>query len=368
MLTNAAVAAEKAKDKTKATQQLQQIQRNIKTLQQDIGVKSNRQTALSRELRALEQDIARARAELHTLEAQLGRQQTELDELRGRVSHLELELARHRHNLARQLRAAYASGGENGLRLLLNQEDPARNSRMNTYFHYLSRARSEAIGDTRSTLAELESASAQLNAHIEALAQLKQDQRQRQQQLAQAQQQRQRVLLSLEQSINTEKQRLARLQEDEQQLKKLLERLRKDISKGPADFGKSNFAKLKGRLPWPLKGSRIASRFGAPRGDGRLRWEGVTLTASAGQEVRAVAPGRVAYADFLRGYGQMLIIDHGGNFMTLYGQNERLLKRTGDRINAGDVIANAGNEPGRGGLYFEIRYRGQPLDPAAWCR
>jgi len=178
-----------------------------------------------------------------------------------------------------------------------------------------------------------------------------------------------KVLAGIKRKLANKRFRLARLEKDKRRLSKLLESVSQasdDLSFSDPENHRS-FSKLRGRFRWPVNGV-VEIRFGAPRGAGR--WEGVVIRAPEGSSVRAIHPGRVIFSDWLRGYGQLIIIRHDHDFMTLYAFNQTLAKRVGDLVKAGEIIATVGNSGGRDrpGLYFAIRHRGEPINPFRWCR
>jgi septal ring factor EnvC (AmiA/AmiB activator) len=178
------------------------------------------------------------------------------------------------------------------------------------------------------------------------------------------------LLADLNRDIHNTKQRLSQLKEDEQSLQELVKRLRRALAEIPSPRGPGkSFAQLKGRLRLPAEGA-IAARFGMPRQVGQLKWQGILIDAPDGADVNAVAAGRVVFADWLRGFGLLLIIDHGDGYMSLYGYNQGLHKNVGDSVKAGELIATVGNSGShsQSGLYFEIRHQGSPVDPLLWCK
>ena len=186
------------------------------------------------------------------------------------------------------------------------------------------------------------------------------------------------MLAGISAQIGKQKEELSRLKRDEQRLKRLFERIGKSAKHAPSPVLKNEsvpeatqekkpFAKLKGQLRLPVKGI-LTNRFGAPRMNGGLVWKGLFIRAATGEEVRAIAAGRVVFADWLRGFGNIIILDHGDGYMSLYGDNETLLKNVGEWVRGGEVIAEVGNSGGNSesGLYFELREQGVPLDPMKW--
>jgi septal ring factor EnvC (AmiA/AmiB activator) len=307
----------------------------------------------------------------------------DLDKLHAEIDALNGEIATYQKELAGQIKAAYAMGQQEQLKLLLNQQDPSLSSRMMTYYSYINKARIAKINAISASVARLDRLNQDLQQENDDLwKSLKQKQNQ-QAILDSARKERQSLLAQL--SKVSPEQQLSTLQGNEAKLKEIMAGLdssesvlaaRPKAEKQPevANIGanehypiaKVKFAELRGRLAWPVQG-RLSQKFGSPRGVGI--WDGVVINASEGTEVRAVNGGKVAYADWLRGYGLLMIVDHGQDYMTLYAFNQSLYKKTGDAVAAGEVIATVGQSGGRNqtGLYFGIRKNGTALDPLTWC-
>ncbi len=262
---------------------------------------------------------------------------------------------------------ALAIDEQQQLKLILNQTNPAAAGRSMTYYNYFSRAQIGALDQTQLNIKQLNESETQLRKSTDKLEQLKQQQQQQHLKLQQRQSQRKTLLSKLNSEINSKQQQLERLRGDEKALSRLLQNLPSQTQDSKIDF--SNLSKLKGKLKWPTKG-KIKNHFGSPRNQGQLKWQGITINGKAGQEIRSIAPGRVIFADWIRGYGLMLIIDHGNGYMSLYGHNQSLYKDVGDTISSNESIATLGNSGGnsRTSLYFEMRHKGKPINPATWCR
>jgi septal ring factor EnvC (AmiA/AmiB activator) len=249
----------------------------------------------------------------------------------------------------------------------LNQKDPALAGRMFAYYSYFGRARAgqiKLIEDDLQRLAELDG---ELAAEDQQLAQLEKQQRAQLHELEQARTQRSHVLESLEAQSHTRAQNLERLHSQQAGLEKLLRELRTAMERFPLE-GNDAFARLRGKLAWPVSG-RLVARFGDARAGG-VHWDGVLVATERGAPVKAVCQGRVIYADWLPGLGLLTIVDHGDGYLSLYGHNERLYKAAGEPVAAGEALAAAGDSGGssRPELYFEIRKGGKPVDPRPWFR
>ena len=349
--------------------ELLQLRERIASLRGELSKVRNRYDSLREELRGVEQAVARISQELRDLDDRLVAQSRRLGALQKRRSDLEASIAQQRRYLEQQIRAAYAMGRQEYLKILLNQEDPATLGRALTYYDYLNRARSERITSLLGTVQQLEQVQHEIEAETVQLERLREQQRLRKVELEKNQTTRGALLAELEQELNSKDRRLKGLLADEKELESLILALAQALEDIPAEPGNHKpFAQMRGKLPWPVRG-RIVERFGSER-LGSLRWQGVVLSAKEGLPVRAVSHGRVAYADWLRGYGYLLILDHGDGYMSLYGHNQSLHKDVGDWVTAGETIASIGSSGGneRSGVYFEIRRDGKPQDPTRWCR
>lgn len=348
---------------------LKVLRERIGALQQRMSATRGEHQQLTTQLRDTEQQVGRLARRLRVLDGRLHRQQAKLRELRAK-EHADSEaLVAERDALADQVRAAYAAGRQERVKLLLNQEDPATLSRVLTYYDYLHRTRAERMARLQAHLAELARTREQIDEETSRLAALQEKSRNEKLALEQTQAERRRVVRALAEQLLSQGREMEQLQRDEQQLTELLRGLREALSDIPPETeAEQRFVQRRGQLPWPSSG-RLVANYGQPK-IGSLRWDGVMISAPEGREVRAVHAGRVAFADWLRGFGLLMIIDHGDGYMTLYGHNQSLFKETGDWVAAGEAIAAVGNSGGREqtGVYFGIRHQGKPVDPKRWCR
>ena len=350
--------------------ELERLRARIATLQGELDVDRGRYDDLIKELRRVERRIGRIGRSITKLKGQLREQEKKLAKLQARRSELQKSITLQQRYLAGQIRAAYAMGRQEYLKILLNQEDPSAVGRTLTYYDYLNKARSERIKNLNGTIQELEQVRRELNSESEQLRQLQQQREQERLKQQASRKQRKGVVSKLKREIRSKDQQLDGLMANEKELKSLLQALTEALEDIPAEPGNHKpFAQLKGKLKWPTSGARLIS-YGSPRNVGKLRWQGVVIAGKEGQEVHAVSHGRVAFSDWLRGYGLLMIIDHGDGYMSLYGHNNSLYREVGDWVEKGDSIAAVGNSGGidRSALYFEIRKNGKPTDPVRWCR
>lgn len=321
------------------------------------------------QLAETEKKIAAAAKRIRRTGAERESNQRRLGDLQERKRAQQRELDGHRHALATQIRASYISGRQDYLKLLLNQEDPAEVGRVLTYYRYFDQARRDEIAEIDAQLNELTRIEAAIAEENRSLTKLSERLERERATLVAMQGERRGILADLDETLQDKSRQLERLREDERQLADLLKRLQRELADIPADVGAdAAFSKLRGKLRWPTSGPRMVD-FGAPRGSGQPNWQGVVIQADEGTDVRAVARGRVAFADWLYGYGMVLILDHGDGYMSLYAYNQSLVKDRGDWTEAGEVIALVGNSGGHKtpALYFEIRHNGKPDNPARWC-
>lgn len=329
------------------------------SLYQQLRAQSLKVSEISRALKQTDQAIAEQDQQVKELERQLGEQQAK--------QQAQLEA------LYKQLRAAYMHAQPGYLQILLNQQDPALVSRHHTYYRYFHQARQQQLAEIDTLLNNLTVEQKAVFAAQRELQQLQTEQTAQQDALKTEKNQRETTLAALDKKISSQSAQLDSLRQQEQALQQLLETLnKKSAAKPPVDKQKkplANFSGLNGKLLWPLQGKLLA-RYGEPRNLGKLRWKGIMIAADAGNPVRASAAGKVVFADWLKGFGLLIIVDHGAQFMSLYGNNDSLLTSVGDVVDTGDTIAQSGNQGVRqmAGLYFEIRHKGSPTDPLKWLQ
>ncbi|MGH8186792.1 MAG: murein hydrolase activator EnvC family protein, partial [Steroidobacteraceae bacterium] len=327
---------------------------------------AERRDALTGQLRDADLRIQSARERLASVRARRVASETRLAELKNERADTERKITLERDSLGAELRVAYMNGRQEHLKLLLNQRDPARLGRMMAYYGYFGRARAERITSITEHLAHVELLEESIAAETEKLRAIEAERTRDVQALAGARQRRAQTLADVQAKLRTRNEQLAKLQADAQALEKLVEQLRRAIEEFP-ELAEQPFQRVKGKLPWPVKGSLLA-RFGQLRAGGPLKWQGLIIGAERGTQVRSPYHGRVVYADWLPGLGLLIVLDHGGGYMSLYGHNEQLYRRVGDRVSPGDVLAAVGDAAGVGrpGLYLEIRKGKQTLNPLDW--
>ncbi|NOX76773.1 MAG: peptidoglycan DD-metalloendopeptidase family protein [Gammaproteobacteria bacterium] len=356
------------------TAKLEQLRVEIRQLREELDSHQTRKRDLRQQLRTTERHIGKTAALLKGLKRQLTRQQRELTALHKRQQTLSHDLQKQRVALAQQIRAAYAIGQQEYLKILLNQQDPAAVTRTLTYYDYFHRARLARIQDIDAKLADLHTVENRIEQETKKLRENRHEQNQEKARQEQTRSKRRQLLARINQQISSKGQRLTQMLENERRLQQLLDQLAENSTAPPAEITSEQgerraFSTLRGQLEWPTRG-RLSSRFGKPRNVGKLTWQGVSIAAPEGTEVRAISHGRIAYSNWLRGFGLLIIIDHGDGYMSLYGANQSLFKEVGDWVETGDAIASVGNSGGRKdtALYFEIRNRGKPTNPLKWCR
>lgn len=352
------------------TAKLELLRKQIHALRESLDTARNKKGSLQQQLRSSEVEIGELNLSLKSLDERLKIQARELDKLHAQKIQQRENLKEQQQSLADQIRASYAMGKQGYMKILLNQQDPAEIGRTLTYYDYFNRARTTRIHTIDSTIKELDRLEVAIAEETSRLKTMHNEQGLKMQALEESRQSRHNIIVKLDAEIVDNEQRLKQLLQDEEVLVKLLEGIRDALTNIPPDRGNiPPFATLKGSLSWP-SGGRISTRYGASRNIGQLKWQGITISAPEGAEVKAIYHGRVAFADWLRGYGLLLILDHGNGYMSLYGYNQSLYKTVGEWVEAGETIAAIGNSGGRlaSGLYFEIRHNGAPVNPVAWCK
>jgi len=323
---------------------------------------------LSGNLRAAELSLGQARDALGRANREYADRSARRSALAQIRAQQQQSLAKERAVLAGQLRVAYMIGQQEPLKLLLNQQDPLHSSRLFAYYGYFGRARADQIAQIQAQVQHLDALDTELAQQQTELANLKAAQQLQLQQLEHARNERQQVLASLTAAAHTREQSLARLKSQQAGLEGLLKELNRSLKTAPPPDNATAFGRSRGELPWPVAG-QVTAKYGDNRASG-VKWEGVVIATERDAPVKAVAAGRVVYADWLPGLGLLAIIDHGEGYMSLYGHNDRLLKAVGEPVAAGEAIAEAGDTGGRAApeLYFEIRRDGKPVDPAPWFK
>jgi septal ring factor EnvC (AmiA/AmiB activator) len=348
---------------------LEGVRKRIRELDRRLNQTRMKHDRLATRLRDTELAVARVSAELARLDEQRNTYRKRLESLEQRRLMIVENMSQLRASLARYVRAAYATGRQDQFKLLLNQENPATLSRALTYYAYFNRERSERIRALATDLQELADIKESISRDTLRIAALREQKSAARQRLDGQRRRRREVVEQLTNELGTQASRLERLKQDEEKLAELVAALAKELADIPqGEVRQVPFGTLKGKLPWPSVGS-IRYGFGTPRANGDLSWKGVLVTARPGTPVHAVSHGRVAFADWLRGFGLLMIIEHGDGYMSLYGHSESLFKDVGDWVDAGERIGTVGDSGGRdmSGLYFEIRHLGTPVDPMRWC-
>jgi len=412
-----------ADDRAQTQQQLEKTRKDIAELQQTLGKLQQERSGVQKDLRTTETEIGQLEKQVEALQKELKKTEGELERLDTEKKQLQSARVEQQRLIAIQARAAYQGGQQEYLKLLLNQQNPEKFARTLTYYDYLSQARMAQLKRFNETLRQLANVEKDINLQQAqllvqqgtldtqrealdkvrkerqgALAQLNTQYKERDQKLQSRQQDQAelgKVLKTIEETLARQareaeearqKALLAQQEAERQRQREAAARAVPDekpdeepkrptrspgtmVSSGGESFGGA-FASARGKLPWPVDG-RLLARFGETRGDdARTKWDGVMISASSGSQVRAVHGGRVVFADWLRGAGLLVILDHGNGYLTLYGHNQTLLKKAGDVIKAGEAISTVGNSGGQDtpALYFAIRQQGKPTDPSQWCR
>ena len=349
---------------------LQQLRQRIQAVKQELAGMLGERNVQQQALEKAEKEIGSATAALRRLERQAGEAHDKILELNQQRDREHESLQAMRTALALELRAAYITGRQERIKLLLNQEDPAFLGRMLVYHGYFSRARAARIEDMRKALARLDDIEQALLAQQLEIDRLQTVQRENSTRLAAEQEKRRAIIAGLQAGLKEKTSELSVLEKDEQRLQQLVKSLQQALIDIPAASGQyKSLRELKGKLRWPVAG-KIVRRYGSSQAAGKISSRGVQIASAAGADVHAIARGRVVFADWLRGFGLLLIIDHGGGYMSLYGHNSSLYKEVGESVDGAEVVAAVGSSGGLSvtGLYLELRKNGRPFDPAPWFK
>jgi len=363
--------AARANQETDQTARLEALRKKIQHLKSSLNNTRDKQRALRQQLKLIETEIGRLSLSLQVTNKQLRHQGKELKRLKSQYQVQQKALSQQRRALKQQILTGYSMGRQGYLKIILNQQDPAQIGRTLAYYDYFNRARATQINRINLQLEEISNLEQKISRDTVRLKTLSGRQKSQMTEKERHRRKRHDVLVKLDKDILTKSQRLKNFLQDEQDLVKLLTQLQAALSDIPPDAGEdSPFTAFKGRLIWPAKG-RISAHYGTRRQNtGKLKWQGVMISAPEGEEVYSVHQGRVAFADWLRGFGLLVIIDHGKGYMSLYAHNQSLYKSVGEWVARGEVIATVGNSGGQAepGLYFEIRRKGKPVNPIKWLQ
>lgn len=401
----AALAAKRSAPKVDP-EDLRELRSRIESLKNDIAGKEESRNEARDVLRESERAISEANRQLHNLAAERKSARDELGRLGDEARGIEADLAARRGAIGQMLAVRYFGGDVDYLKLLVSGQDPNQTTRDLHYYSYVSRAQAALIRTLRANLARLRELEGATREKTEELAEIEADQKQERDRLAKEQSSRRKVLERVSAQIREQRKQVKSLERDENRLTRLVAELGRLIADqtskaAKARAGRRNdkvpeatvgtqagsaagatggnladsavelagaaFEKLKGRLRLPIRGE-VLGRFGSPRAEGGPSWKGLFIRAASGQEVRAVARGRVVFTEWMRGFGNLLILDHGEGYLTIYGNNEAVLKQVGEVVKAGDAVATTGSSGGstESGLYFEMRHEGRPFDPMKW--
>ncbi|MDP1854844.1 MAG: peptidoglycan DD-metalloendopeptidase family protein [Candidatus Nitrotoga sp.] len=360
-------------------EELDNLRKHISVLQKELEKTSESQSEATDELRESERAISNSKRKLAELSLQHRAADQNLEKLRQQAQQLEKNIQNQQAMLSKLLYQQYVGGKQEYFKLLLNNHDPDQAAREMRYYEYIARSRSAWLNMLRVNLAQLNEVLQQTQQKSGEITALQAEENAQQKILEKDKLARQQVISQFAQQLKQQRHEIGRLQRDENRLSQLIAKLSKMLTR-QKDKGVFNndklpdnrfdgkpFEQLKGKLTLPVMGE-VVNKFGSARPDSTVLWRGLMLRAANGQPVKSVAAGRVVFADWLRGFGNLLIIDHGKGYMSLYGNNETLYKQVGDILRGGDTVAAVGNSGGNedSGVYFELRHRGEPIDPLKW--
>jgi murein hydrolase activator len=345
---------------------LETIQSQIKTKQAEVAAQVARARQLQNELESVEVNIALTVKAQQKTRAALSANNAQLKQLNTQKESIKLALSQQQESLSKLIRSAYMTGNYDFAKMLLNQQDAANFERTITYYQYLNKERTAKIAQFRQSVAELEEVNKQLAGKQQELEQIQAQQISQHKQLQKQQASRESTLVSIRSAIESDEAKLEILQQNEKNLIEAITQAQRRAEQQQQNY--DGLSQYKGELLMPAKGE-LRRMFGRIR-QGQVKWKGIVINGQVGSAVVAIHQGKVLYADWLRGFGLVTVIDHGDGFMSLYGHNQALLKQAGDAVTAGETIALLGQSGGQSSpnLYFEIRHKGQPINPVGWLK
>lgn len=384
-----------------AKEDLGDLQQKIQTLKQELDNNQAAHKDAADALKDSETAISQANKKLFEINQKQQQNKNTLVSLKKESLTLNEKLSTQQKQLSSLIRQQYVHGNQSYTKLLLQNKNPSQISRDIQYYSYIAKAHAKLIDEMQASLVKVKALNNQTAATLQAVADLKAKQLAERKELVQQKQEKSKVVKSLSSQIAAQRNEIKKLKRDEQNLSSLVQRLAKIVAKKPPKkilnhktitkksddlatkpnnqtiakneetptnaYAGSNFSALKGKLNLPVRGD-VTNRFGASRADTGVSWKGLFIRANEGSDVKSVASGRVVFADWMRGFGNLIIVDHGGGYMSLYGNNQAVLKQVGDEVDAGDNIAAVGNSGGNesNGLYYELRRASKPFDPLSW--
>jgi septal ring factor EnvC (AmiA/AmiB activator) len=364
-----AVLPSAASDKSIKEAELKVLQAKISNLQETISEKQDSKSAFVRQLKKIERSISNVSQKISASKNKIIDTESELRQLRTLKKKNQNELSQQNSALAQQVYLAYTLGQQEKIKLLFSQQDSGDLQRNLIYYQYFSNSRVELIKRVQENIDTLLKTEADIN-HIKQVLETSHQQLEEQKnKLKKNGFERTTIILALDQQLKKQGGVLGKLQVDAKALESLINSIEEILVASPEPrFDNRPFAKLRGQLPWPVKG-KVNRIFGRQKPLSELRWQGVLIEAPVGRHVQAISGGRIAFADWLRGLGNIIIIDHGNSYLSLYGHNESLFKSAGEWVEAGDIISSIGSSGGQNkpSLYFEIRKKGRPQNPTKWC-
>ncbi len=379
---------------------LKELRGQIESLRKDVAAAENKRANAADQLKGIEQDISSTQRELAMLSAKRSKLQEALNSLATQSRALESRLGSQQAQLEKLIYRQYLQGTPDSLRLLLNGDNPNQLARDLYYLTAVGRARSELLSEINASLQHKKALAEDTQERAKEMAAIEAEQKKERDKLVAQREQRKQMVDKISASISAQRRQIGNLERDEKLLSQLIDRLsrilaakpkprpepkRKTPAGGASQTPKDkpsvtelandstpeavpagSFARLQGSLRLPTRGM-VTNRFGSARQEGGT-WKGLFIRANPGNEVKSIAGGRVVFADWMRGFGNLLIIDHGSSYLSVYGNNDALLKQVGDNVKGGDTVASVGNSGGNpeSGLYFELRHQGRPLDPLKW--
>lgn len=352
-------------DQERATTELNSIVAELNQLDRWMDDAQRRQARLQKELAGHDHRVAEVSRALQDTDQELKHSVDAIDTLRLERRGLEKQRDAQAARIATHINAAWRLQRQDMVRAFLNDEAPADMDRMLRYHRYFSDARMTSMRDYQATLTALSANEQRFEQEQVALESRRKELIERQSDLESSRSERSTLIKSLARDLADKLVRQKQLTADRQRLERLLS----ELSRRVREQTSTEFRARRGRLPVPVDGTAVF-RFGAPRAEGRLKWEGMVYRTKQGAPVHAVHRGTVVFANWLRGFGMLTIVDHGNGFLSLYGYVDQLLKSEGDVVESGEVIAHAGQSGGQtfDGVYFEIRHKGIAIDPRGWLK
>lgn len=364
-----AAPANEAVSQEESEATLDKLKAGIKRITRWLSRADTEKSGLNKELKQVELNANHLSKKIRETKERVKLNEEKLATLRTELKAHQNSLSVQRKYLEKQIQISYFQEENSKLKLLLNTDNPQDLGRQMHYFDVIKDARTDKIIKLKTLLKKVQDTESAINQKTSDLQQQSTELQARQIELSEMLRKKQSLLVKLEKTIQSNSQRLEKMQADRERIESLLDELEASVINMPLPSDSAPFSQQKSKLPWPSH-AKVSAKFGSKIANGKITQNGIRFDTKENEPITAIYSGRVIFSNWIRGFGLLIIVDHGEHFMSLYGNNKSLTKETGDWVRAGEIIAISSESTTNpeSGLYFEIRKNGKPLNPQQWLR